>query len=65
MLFRSKKDGLAVLSIKEDHYINNKFNKKIFKVQKNNLIQNVETFKLKSYNSNFDAKSIVVKFNKA
>lgn len=59
-----KKDGLVVVSIKEDHYIDDSFNKKIFEAQKNNLIQNVETFKVNSYNSDFDAKSMIVKFNK-
>jgi predicted TPR repeat methyltransferase len=59
-----KKDGLAVVSIKEDHFLKNNFNDKIFKAEKNNLIKNVEVFKVSSYNSSFSAESIIIKFLK-
>ena len=59
-----KKDGLATISIKEDHFIKNNFNEKISKLKKNNIIKNVEYFKVNSYDSDFIAQSIVVKFNK-
>jgi len=59
-----KKDGLATISIKEDHFIKNSFNEKISQLKKNNIIKNVEYFKVNSYNSDFIAQSIVVKFNK-
>jgi len=59
-----KKDGLATISIKEDHFIKNSFNEKISQLKKDNIIKNVEYFKVNSYNSDFIAQSIVVKFNK-
>jgi predicted TPR repeat methyltransferase len=59
-----KKDGLATISIKEDHFIKNNFNEKISKLKKDNIIKNVEYFKVNSYDSDFIAQSIVVKFNK-
>jgi predicted TPR repeat methyltransferase len=60
-----KKNGLAVISIKEDHFIKNNFNQKIFEAQKNNLINNVEAFKVNSYSSNYSIKSIIIKFNRS
>lgn len=59
-----KQNGLAVISIKEDHFIKNNFNEKIFKAEKNSLIKNVEVFKVNSYNSSFPAETIIVKFLK-
>ncbi len=57
-----KKNGLAVISIKEDHFIENNFNEKISQAKRNSLIKDVEYFKVNSYDSSFSAESIIVKF---
>ena len=59
-----KKDGLMVVSVKEDHFQKEKFDDKISSLKNSNTIKEVEFFKVNSYNSSFLAESIIVKFLK-
>jgi SAM-dependent methyltransferase len=59
-----KPNGLATFSIKEDHFIQDKFEKIFSNLKKNNIVYNLNFFKVNSYDSDFKAKSIIVTFNK-
>jgi predicted TPR repeat methyltransferase len=64
LLIYLKPEGTAVISVKEDHFIKDNFEKVLLNLKKQNIINTIFYFKVSSYNSNFEADSIIVKFKK-
>jgi len=64
LLIYLKSEGIAVISIKEDHFISDNFKEIFVELEKNKTIQDIMYYKVNSYNSNFKADSIIVKFKK-
>ena len=64
LLIYLKSQGTAVISIKEDHFIKDDFEKVLLNLKKQNIISTIFYFKVSSYNSDFEADSIIVKFKK-
>ncbi len=59
-----KKDGIAILSIKEDHFYNDNFKETISNLQQDCIIDDIKYHEVNSYDSSFEAKSIILKFVK-
>lgn len=59
-----KNNGIAVVSIKEDHFYNENFEKVISELKEKQIINDIEYHNVNSYDSSYEAKSIVVKFTK-
>jgi hypothetical protein len=64
LLIYLKSQGIAVISIKEDHFIHDNFKEIFVELEKNKTIQDIMYYKVNSYESNFKADSIIVKFKK-
>jgi 2-polyprenyl-3-methyl-5-hydroxy-6-metoxy-1,4-benzoquinol methylase len=64
LLIYLKSQGIAVISIKEDHFIHDNFKEIFVELEKNKIIQDIMYYKVNSYESNFKADSIIVKFKK-
>jgi len=64
LLIYLKSEGVAVISIKEDHFIRDNFKEIFVELEKNKTIQDIIYYKVNSYDSNFKSDSIIVKFKK-
>jgi 2-polyprenyl-3-methyl-5-hydroxy-6-metoxy-1,4-benzoquinol methylase len=59
-----KSEGVAVISIKEDHFIKDNFEQMFLKLQNDKTIKDIVYYKVNSYDSDFKATSIIVSFKK-
>lgn len=59
-----KSEGIAVISIKEDHFIKDNFEQIFLKLENDKIIKNIVYYKVNSYDSDFKATSIIVSFKK-
>lgn len=59
-----KSEGIAVISIKEDHFIKDNFEQMFVKLENDKTIKDIVYHKINSYDSDFKAVSIIVSFKK-
>jgi hypothetical protein len=59
-----KPQGTAVISIKEDHFIKDDFEQMFLKLEDDKTIKDIVYYKVNSYDSDFEAASIIVSFKK-
>jgi hypothetical protein len=59
-----KSEGIAVISIKEDHFIKDNFEQIFVKLENDKTIKDIVYYKVNSYDSDFKAASIIVTFKK-
>lgn len=59
-----KSEGIAVISIKEDHFIKDNFEQMFVKLENDKTIKDIVYYKVNSYDSDFKAASIIASFTK-